>query len=423
MMDVWHFEYFRVVCIKELSSYLGTNIWESLLLRAALSESCILNGILALGALSRNATSGGVNGKSTLAPGFPVGYSLRKYNEAIRDLSRRLAVAPGNWELAILGSLIFIAIENFQGNYDAARVHLHGALAILESHSDPTLGSSPTTSTMAQILGAISRCQGRSFRLRDHSKLTMPDFSPLPSAFTSISQARDVLNSITGAMKSVLWEARQESQQVPTLPLSLDMVKNSSRLSSLLESWHTLFTKFIAEHIMDARTTTCTKVLLIHYHVSRISAATEIYQTEMAYDIHMPAFSQIIELATQILDVEKAARNKSPASTPGHPYHIAVVQPLFFVACKCRDRVLRKTAVQAMEKVTGDGFYDARLLTRVARRVIKIEESATDGVVKEEDRLHDIELDFAGEAHSCRITAWRRRPGEERVVVHATLDG
>lgn len=77
--------------------------------------------------------------KSTFIPGYQVGYSLDKYGLAIEELNRRLVdISSTGWELVVLGSLVFIAIEAFQGNEDVARVHLRSALAILETSQGTT---------------------------------------------------------------------------------------------------------------------------------------------------------------------------------------------------------------------------------------------------------------------------------------------
>ncbi|KAF4980842.1 hypothetical protein FZEAL_3240 [Fusarium zealandicum] len=122
--DVWNFEYFRVVCAKELSLFLGTDLWEKLIIQAASTERCILDGAVAAGALSKNMY---------LAPGYPNGYSLDKYNMALRVLGERLGSTPRGPEVTVLGSMIFVSVELLQGSTGGAELHLRGALAILNS--------------------------------------------------------------------------------------------------------------------------------------------------------------------------------------------------------------------------------------------------------------------------------------------------
>ena len=413
--DVWHFEYFRVVCTKELSLYLGTGLWETLVLRAAFTERCILHGVLALGALSRNTVPSSVSRQPALSPGFLAGYSLGKYNLAIRELNRRITASPSSWQLAVLGSMIFIAIESLQRNHDVVKMHLQGALAIWQSHKDSGSNSAQTISEMAHVLNAFSRLGGQSLGLAKQYILTLLQIPAVPLAFTNISEARDTLSSIHGAMNSLFWKETSENPTLPQLPLSPALVQDLSTLLNILESWHALFAKFVGEHDMDAKTTTCVKILLVYHKIVFISASTYFYFSQTAYDAYLSDFSYIIDLATEILQAEHVGRAIPIRSDPCYTFDIATVQPLFFVACKCRDSLLRKRAIEAMEKIKGAAFYDTELLARVARCVVTIEESTSSAVgvspvkVKEQDRLQDIQLSFGTAAQTCRVTAWKRQ--------------
>ena len=217
---MWYFEYFRVVCTQQLSlASRDPHVWETLILRAAFTERCILQGVLALGALSRNTVPASVSsGKSTFLPGYQVGYSLNKYSLAIEELNRRLVdISTANWELAVLGSLIFIAIEALQGHEDVARMHLRSALAILQS-SQGTTGclTSKSRKDIDSALRSFSRLDLLSLRPVDHENLVPVRLPILPLCFRNTEEARDSLNSIVGAMNSLVWKESLVASQIPT---------------------------------------------------------------------------------------------------------------------------------------------------------------------------------------------------------------
>lgn len=446
VMDVWHFEYFRVVCTAQLSLVFGTpGMWERLVLHTAFSEPCILQGILALGALSRNVVPrttsvSSSERKSTFLPGYNAEYSWGKYNLAIGEMNRRLgrevdvsSAGASGWELAVLGGLIFIIIEVIQGNEDVARIHLRAAWAIWEScQASTSMYLTPEGKrNMGRVLDAFSRLDLQSILppLDQGDYLVPLQFPVLPSCFLSTEAARDSLNAISGAMNSLGWKRAVLEHQTrtqptqPRLSLHLTLMQGRSTLSHLLDSWLALF-KSYTSHCppSDAKTTTCTPILLIQYHILQINMSclspSHLYASpsELGYNAHISRFSSIIDLAHTIL---KAQRESYPApirTQPGSNFHVAVVQPLFFVACKCRDALLRRRAIEALEKVNGMSSEHSRLLARVARWVVEMEEgrsyfSVTRSpavAVREEAMLSDVEAGVPDAGGGCRVTAWKR---------------
>lgn len=427
IMDVWHFEYFRVVYAKELSLLLGSSLWESLVIRAAFSERCILNAVVALGALSRNTVPGARKG-SALPTEFPMGYSLRKYNLAIQELNNRLAASPSRWDLAILGSLIFIAVESLRGNYGTAQMHLQGALAIIKAHDNPSDCVSQLGANLAHVLQALSRLLGQPMGLQEHFLYTPLRVPSLPPVFGTISEARDSLNSITGNINTLSWRRAATSADSPHSTPSPVSDQDLSMLLRLLDAWNSLFAKFVGDHTMDSKTESCVKILLIHHQIARISASVYSDPKESAYDAHTAEFANVINLAFSIMEAEQMPDPSKVYTGPNYTFGITLVQPLFFVACKCRDGKLRRKAIDVMGSIKGQSFCDIQLLIGVAKRIVTIEETpgkisgAAPFEVVESSRLRDVELDF-GTAEMCTAKAWKRlNDGElSKVVVRLPL--
>ncbi|KAI2629152.1 hypothetical protein GGS26DRAFT_115707 [Hypomontagnella submonticulosa] len=414
LVDTWHFEYFRVICTRELSSGLGTRLWESHVLPAAFTERFILHGVLALGALSRNMVPSRASGRLTSFPGYPAGYSMSKYNLAIQGLNRRLKASPHSWELAVLGSLIFTSIETLQGRDDVARMHLRGALAILANSEDAHAGNSLLKADLADGLDTISRFDTMPCRLAKpyvHIPLQLPS---LPPRFRTINEARDSLSSITSAINSLHCKETLGVRSSPLYTPALALTQDITTLSHHLESWQTLFSAFIARRTPDIETKTCVQILLIHHQVALISVSTFFYSGVSGRNTDVSRFSHIIELARDVLRSEQESRTTTTQPRPGHSLDVAIVQPLFYTACKCKDGIVRRRAIELMDKIGEEAIFSTRQLSQVARWVVAMEEQPSPvrgspgSTIKEEDMLHDIELTFDSEAGTCSITAWRR---------------
>lgn len=133
------FDYFRHVCIKDMMLVFEnmTLSWEALLFQAINKEPYIYYGALAVSALSRNnycpaRDQAGPSHNCSLSE-----YALRQYDRAAQALNARLkAGIQHDVELAILGALMFMNIESFQGCENMMQTHLSGAFAVLEQYSD-----------------------------------------------------------------------------------------------------------------------------------------------------------------------------------------------------------------------------------------------------------------------------------------------
>jgi hypothetical protein len=415
VVDVWHFEYFRAVCTKQFSYYLGTPIWEPLVLQAAATEPCIFYGVLALGSLSRNTVPNRNSGKFILFPGYPVSYSLSKYNMAIQELNKRLQSSPQSWELAVLSSLIFIPIEIMQGHVGMADMHIQGGLAILESHENEFTIDIHKRTSMINVLDAFSRLSIRISTPREPVSLPNLPWPVVPPRFQSTDEARDILNTITGCINGTL-QKHGVGNLRRLAPFSQPVLAEKvSFVTEQLDSWKRGFDIYVAEHIADRTHNVCVDILLMYHQVIYIYVSTYFYIGRSAYDTHIREFSHIIELATKILKAPSLTPRPMPQTGRNQMFDIVTIQPLFFVACSCRDGVIRRRAIDIIEGVETECYYNTRLLAQVLRWVVAVEDTS-------QNLLYDIELDSDGETGLCTITAWAKEddgPWEE--VSHKLL--
>ncbi|KAI1350047.1 hypothetical protein F5Y01DRAFT_287282 [Xylaria sp. FL0043] len=415
LMDVWYFEYFRVACVKELSLSLGTDLWESLVLPAALTEPCIMHGVLALSALRRDMIPKRLSRGLISLTGYSAFYSLRRYNQAIQELNASLGASHCSRELALVGSLIFTLVATYQGRDSVARMHLQSALAILQNFESSNAGASAILKDLARLFDSLtSICRANSGSLLSviHHMPTPVQVSHGVSAFRSISEARDLLNSITGAIHSLnragLIESRSSLE--PYGPLSL--TEDASTLLHQLDLWHSRFSALRAHSMADVETTTCVQILLIHHKIAKLYLLSE-----PEHHIHARKFSYIVELCASLLRAEEGSRTITTHPKPGHSLATATIQPLFYIACRCKDGMIRRRAIDLLENINGALLYDTWLLARVAKWVVTTEERVefecgnSGTSIREERMLYDIELEAGSEVGRCDITAWRRVDG------------
>lgn len=429
--DAQNFDYFRVVCAQDFSRYFEVKLWQRLVVQAAASEPCILHAVLAIGCLSQireEREEGAVIDAST----SQFSYFLIHYNTAIKLLRQNLQSPNANWVLALLGSLVFIAIEVLQSHDDVAYMHMRKAFAILRNLPDfePYSGHKLESLTdkhcsfrsldiplqvapsddLDDLISAFSRLdvQVSSFsNIHSSGHLRIPI---LPAVFEDLDNARELLNSVIAATQYVRNNCPEEVKTLPYAPIPDHLMQEAVKVQDLLLSWLLIFTKSKERYTTaDIKIQGSINILQIHYLVTWINISTHFYRDQVSFDKYKTQFEQIISLGTAVMEADQA-NPRALRSRPCYMLDIGMVQPLYFVACRCRDPILRRRAINVMKNVREERVNDVQTLTKVAHWIVEKEEEGLVGVdiVLEIKRFHGIELDFSQPGVKCKITAKRK---------------
>jgi len=186
----------------------------------------------------------------------------------------------------------------------------------------------------------------------------------------------------------------------------------------------------------NASTTTdiTTNILLISHINATIWTRIAIYPEESAWDTQLPSFKEIITLSYSVINSSSETIRKGPYSLVGLPraspkrpvwrdtftFEMGVIPPLYFTAVKCRDTTVRHEAIRllGLARPRKEGLWDARALSRIAERVVEIEENGMlePALVPEKNRVHDaLWLDeYVEDARSQKVSFLVRLEDPER---------
>ncbi|KAH7321522.1 hypothetical protein BKA65DRAFT_512360 [Rhexocercosporidium sp. MPI-PUGE-AT-0058] len=418
--EVQYFDFFRTVCTHSFSNHFNANLWKGLILQAAHTEPFVLHAVLAIGALTRS---------NTHAPMYPtpiLEYSLKKYSLASRMLSQRMKSGTADWKLTILGSLVFLALEVLQGHEMGALVHMRSGEAILKSlpSSKPELLTSLAASgpkyepyvktdigDSEDLVTAYTRLSIEEYPFLGLCGSSYTPEPKFPLSFDSLTDARSSLNSIIAATYS--FYRRHGGVELKTLPLEPLPAKIAAELydiQTLLQSWHQAMDRFMAEQEeMDEATSLGIKAIMIQYLVAFIRTSTYFFQNQLVYDRYLAQFKELVDLTTAAVSADHSPYLKSRGKGPCYTLDMAMAQPLYFVACRCRDPQLRRQAICVMGLVGKDGIYTGKKVAKVAEWVVAAEEGESPGgFVGEERRFHDVSFDFDMKTNIGRVWATRR---------------
>jgi hypothetical protein len=121
--EVTHFDYFRLVCVRNFCGYFENRLWESLLLQLSYSEQSIRYAVVAIGALYRQIVRQSDDSGEEASI---------YYGKALKSLNQRLGNSDSSWEIALFGSILFIVFEVLRGSDVGALKHLEGALRLMK---------------------------------------------------------------------------------------------------------------------------------------------------------------------------------------------------------------------------------------------------------------------------------------------------
>jgi hypothetical protein len=142
------------------------------------------------------------------------------------------------------------------------------------------------------------------------------------------------------------------------------------------------------------------KILRLHYVFANLNLETD-YQSnlddESVWNRHFTEFSEILSLATEVIDSSngtgKEVMLSADTSFLGH---------LYFIAKRCRHRILRRKAIQLMQLSPRiEGLWDSRLLAKVAEKFMDIEEVQEGGVASAS--VSDVALTFDEDARAVSV--------------------
>ncbi|KUJ20144.1 uncharacterized protein LY89DRAFT_682930 [Mollisia scopiformis] len=414
-----HFDYFVSECTTEFAGHVNGFFWQRSVIQAAHSEPFILHALLAIGSLRRLQVHGTTPSLEWHKPEVAE-YITKKYAIALQTLRQRLRDRTIDWRLAALGSLVFLAIEVLQGYEQGAIIHYQSGETIIRSLSNifppnhnansfhsmsPPAGYSKDTIS-DDIITAFTRLSVDEELFLGVSTLNSTDLPALPTEFESMTDAKLSVNSIMSATFAFL--RRNGDNILKTLPLTPipnAIVAEFSSINQTLQQWHCLFNTFLScANISDP----LANILLIHYYVASIKISTYFYSNELIYDEYTPQWEMIIDLSSTIVTHQINLPN---SIGPCFTLDIAMAQPLYFVARKCRDINLRTKAIEEMKRVGSKGVYTGKTVAKVAEWVVRTEgeQEVDEGSIPDEKRLRDVHFDFDRATRSGKVGAKRRK--------------
>lgn len=300
---------------------------------------------------------------------------------------------------------------------------------------------------------------------------------PIPSTFSTIEEAQDSLNLFLHKFLHVLSHAEGSTPDgLAFSPAQLEaLLATQAILTHFFERWAAVFDEYLVRKLQI--TSSCGSprriqiepgvyILRMWRDVINIWLSIDILAGEKAWDPFVKQFRLITDLAASFLDqsamltprcspglqptpqIAPEYRKTPPSSTSASPQtdpsshtaheirssaagnsplapkpapiikptfslSLGIVPPLYLVAARCRDPVIRRRAIYLLSTCNRrEGVWDSRLSSQVARYILEVEEAGA------RRYLSDVAQGNANEdLESVEITSMLQIPEQVRVVL------
>ena len=430
------FDFFRTCTLPNLSLHFGLPGWTRLVLQASNSEPAIQHAVAALGALHDHfENSNKLEHKSVTQANNGLDYAAQEFTQALIFLSALLAKSDNrSIELSLIGALMCMYYEALQQNFETAQVHLENCLLVLQSilPSEKNWLSSSTNKMQidADIIQAFAQLDidtSCTLGRRSPSLCIAGTALNIPTQFSSITQARQILYTLSSQLHSFM-RSTADACKTNLTPIALPTIAESNFLQAQLKEWEASFSAFLSHP-----TTKFTRqeqqganVLSIQNKVAYMKAVNCLYADEMVFDDFDREFEEILCLADYLIYLSNGTADGRGAERKKVVlmFEMGIIEGLFWTAIKCRKHSIRRRAVEVMRKVSWqEGVWNAEMMAAVAERYIEMEEEGMEGThercgvdgeearVPEWLRLHDHGWEMNLKARRIEVRAGRRENG------------
>ncbi|KAI5924363.1 hypothetical protein F4810DRAFT_139856 [Camillea tinctor] len=434
-----YFQLFREHTANELSGFFDTAFWTRCVLQECHSEAAIRYSVVALGALYKTlekmTESPPGSPSEFFDPADQVNrhweVAFKHYSLAINAVVKDPSSSRSAQRTRLMASVLLACFDSFIGDHKPAIKQIQTGLQLLETvraERRRAFLPSPEEPVEQELIQMFTRLaiQAKSYDMAFHFphpyvvRLT-PQSSEYPASpsseggsptSTNQSQIPEVFDTLHEAR--LAWDTLCEKimrftetmftfvtmNPMGVLPASLQ--KYGSGFREQVQAWTKAFEPILASRTAPSKSSqekTAIAVLKMNQIMGTILFSMTYSDNEMAFDAFLPRFQEIVGLATEVIGDEerRAAARRCPnphfcphQSAPPDQFanqytarHIkasfsadlGIVPPLFVVATKCRDRIVRRQAIQLLRTSSRrEGMWDSELAAHIGYWIMTIEE-------------------------------------------------
>ncbi|KAH8891327.1 hypothetical protein GQ53DRAFT_153580 [Thozetella sp. PMI_491] len=360
--------------------------------------------------------------------------AVKQYSQAINTLMDVNTADTKSHRMRLMASILLACFDSFIGDHKQAIFQIQNGLRLLEqlrAERRRAFLPRPEEPVEEELIQMFTRLaiQAKSYDMAFHfprpwvitltttepsdpsspssegaSPVSLQTQDPLPEQFTTAKEARLAWDSLVERIFRFTETMFNYAQDGPTGVLPASLRQYGLRFKNEIEAWSDAFDHILASRNLPGVTSqekTAIAALKMGQIMSQVLFLMTFSDSEAVFDNFTPQFKAIIDLALEVVgDEERRAAAKrcpdpqfcehryghAPDIFGGHEYaahHIkasfsadlGIVPPLYVVATKCRNPVIRRQAIQLLRSSSRrEGMWDSELAARIGMWIAEIEE-------------------------------------------------
>ncbi|KAB5576626.1 hypothetical protein GE09DRAFT_627865 [Coniochaeta sp. 2T2.1] len=387
------FHWFQARTSCKLPGSFSSHFWSTLLLQSSFGEPAIFHAVLALSSVhKRGVLNSDREELHHTAPDKLERFGLHHYLESIGHLQRHLTGGRNraSCRVALIACIVFVSMDFLRGHFSAGQIHLDSGLKLLQQTC-----SGPGPSLLAfdewiieffsrlylqvRLFNRQSLCPYRPLVLRPRSSgIPSLGFHCLKEAWHEIEKLMDDIFLLTDQARDLPSDESSPCRSVTIVESQLEVRHRAAQWLNKYETWVSPTVR--AASMVDTRAW----YLLRSYH-TMVTIMAEVALDpldEVLFDAYTHLFVRLLDQLRDLRTASSAWLSYPAPLGRNLRYDMARsiidlgwIPPLFFTVIKCRVPTIRLEAVQLLESTCHrEGIWDGRMLARVGRRVIELEE-------------------------------------------------
>ena len=261
-----------------------------------------------------------------------------------------------------------------------------------------------------------------------------PGFGPhIPACFTSLEEAQNSLYYQQNRCLKVACDFYNTASHADRIgPLiecaCLDSYcQNRTAFRSILQKWNAAFEAFLVTTgaTMDSKALQGAAVLKVNHRITALHIedhGQDAFHSSLSWDLRLRECEEIVDLASSIVQA-RSHKSNNGSEKPIFSMDQNIVTPLFSIAHRCRDPIIRRRAIALLYSAPRqEGLWHSIITARVAEKIMMIEEAGLGEVessadVPDENRISEIDVQFDLQGRKGYLKGSRRQLTSKHIYV------